>query len=89
MKRIDLLKEKPDLSEIIGLAEREPVLLMAPNGHEFILSQADDFDAEAEALRNSPRFQAFLDERMKNQVRIPIEEIEREVEEALRKETRR
>jgi len=86
MKSINLLNEKPDLSEIIDLAEREPVLLVAPNGHQFILSQADDFDAEVEALRNSARFQAFLDERMKDQVRIPIEDIEREVEEALRKE---
>ena len=86
MKSIDLLKEKPDLPEIIDFAEREPVLIVAPNGHQFILSPADDFDAEVEALRNSPRFQAFLDERMKSQVRIPIEDIEREVEEELRKE---
>ena len=84
MKSIDLLKEKPDLSEVIGFAEKEPVLIVAANGHQFILSSADDFDAEVEALRNSARFQAFLDERMNSQVRIPIEDIEREVEEELR-----
>ena len=80
MKSIDLLKEQPMLAEVIELAEKEPVLVLAPNGHQFIISEADDFDAEVEALRNSRRFQEFLDERMRSQTRIPIEDIQREVE---------
>jgi len=88
------LKEHPDLSKVIDLAEKEPVLLVAPNGHQFIknqaeylalqggvihLAEADDFDAEVGALRNSRRFQQFLDERMGSESRIPIEEIEKEI----------
>ena len=80
MRSIDLLKEHPDLSELIEFAERGPVLLVAPNGHQFILAEADDSDAEVQVLRNSRRFQQFLDERMCSQDRIPIEEIEKEVE---------
>lgn len=49
------------------------------------ISEADDFDAEVEALRNSRRFQQFLDERIRNQTRIPIGEVEREIEAELRK----
>jgi len=80
MKSIDLVKEQPNLSEVIQLAEKEPVLLLAPNGHQFVVSEADDFDSEVEALRNSRRFQQFLDERMRNQCRTPIEDIEKEIE---------
>jgi len=83
MKSIDLLKEHPDLSEVIHLAEKGPVLLVSPNGHHFVLSEADDFDAEVGALRNSRRFQRFLDERMSSENRIPIEDIEKEVKEEL------
>jgi hypothetical protein len=47
---------------------------------EDALSQADGFETEVEALRNSQKFQAFLDERMKCKVRFPIEELEQEIE---------
>ena len=83
MKSIDLAREYPQLSEVIELAERGPVLLLAPNGHPFILSQADHFEAEVEALRNSQLFQRFLDERMQDQTGIPIEQIEREIDEEI------
>ena len=83
MKSIDLATEQPDLSEIIQLAEKEPVLLLARNGHRFVVSEADNLDAEVDALRNSRRLQQFLDERMSNQCRTPIEEIEKEIYEEL------
>jgi len=68
MKIIDLEKEKPKLSRIFKLARREPVLLLTGDGQEFILSRADGFEAEKEALQNS-HFQTLLDER---KVRFPI-----------------
>jgi len=49
------------------------------------ISEADDFDAEVEALRNSRRFQQFLDERMRDKTRLPIEQIEKEIAEELQK----
>jgi len=85
MKSIDLGKEQPALSDVMRLAEKEPVLLLAPGGHQFIISEADDFDAEVEALRNSRRFQQFLDERMRDETRLPIEQIEKEIAEELQK----
>ncbi|MEW6095906.1 MAG: hypothetical protein AB1567_05195 [bacterium] len=86
MKSINLVKEQIDLSQIIHFAEKESVLLVTKDGHEFILSLVDNFETEVETLRNSQAFQSFLDMRMKSQVRIPIEEIEREIEEELKKE---
>jgi hypothetical protein len=84
MKSIDLGKQHPELSEVIELAAKEPVLLLTPDGQQFIISEADAFEAEVEALRNSRRFQQFLDQRMETSRRIPIEEIEAEIDTELK-----
>ncbi len=70
MITIDLEKEKVDLAGVISLAKEEPVLLLASDGTEFFLSEADDFDKEVEALRASSAFQRFLDERSASSRRI-------------------
>ena len=83
MRSIDLRDETVDLTGLLHLAEEDAVLVVASDGHEFIVAEADDFDSEANALRNSPRFQSFLDQRMKSPARIPIEDIEKEIEQEL------
>ncbi len=88
MRTIDLEKKELGLSQILESARLEPVLLLAENGEEFILSPADEFEAEVEALRNSRSFQAFLDERMKCKTRYPIEEIEKEIEDELKAQSK-
>lgn len=60
----------------------EVVLLeTGPLGLDF--AEADDFDQEVAALRVSPAFQRFLDERSRSTRRIPLEEIEAEIEREL------
>lgn len=86
MKAINIENEKMDLADIFVLAREESVLLIA-NGEEFILSRADDFEAEVEAIRNSPSFQAFLDKRMECKKRFSIEDVEEEVEKDLKAAT--
>lgn len=83
MRSVDLRNEKVDLSELLHLAEEGAVLVVASDGHEFVVAEADDFDAEVDALRGSSRFQSFLDKRMKSPVRIPIEDIEKEIDQEL------
>ncbi len=87
MRTVDLEKENLELSQIFNFARLEPVLLLTDDGQEFILSLADEFESEVEALRNSHSFQAFLDERAKCEVRFPIEEIEKEIEVDLRSQS--
>jgi hypothetical protein len=84
MRTIDLTKTNIDLSTLFVVAQAEPVRLITQDGHEFVLLQIDEqvdeeFEAEVEALRNSPSFQAFLDERRKCQTMISIEEIEQQI----------
>jgi hypothetical protein len=83
MKTIDLSKVNPDLREVIAIARQEPVLLLAPDGKEYYLSEADDFEREVDALRSSKAFQQVLDQRSASRPTIPLEEVEREVEEEL------
>jgi PHD/YefM family antitoxin component YafN of YafNO toxin-antitoxin module len=83
VKSVDLRSETIDLSQLLQMAEEDVVLVVTPNGHEFILAEADDFEAEAETLRQSARFQAFLDRRTAEKSRIPIEDIEKEIAQEL------
>lgn len=79
MKSINVGIEDTELSKIFNLARTEPVLLVT-NEEEFIFTRADDFESEVEALRNSKKFQTFLDERINCNLSFPIEEIEKEIE---------
>ena len=83
MKTVNLEEEKLDLHAVINLACKEPVVLLTADGREFVVAQADDFDREVEALRGSQAFQRFLDERSRCAKRIPLEEIEAEIEQEL------
>jgi hypothetical protein len=80
MKTIDLEKETIDLAEVIKIARGEPVLIVTPDGKEFCLAEADDFEKEVEVLRSSQSFQKFLDERSASTKKIPLEDIEAEIE---------
>jgi len=83
MRTIELDKEPLDLEAVIKLASQEPVLLVTPEGKEFCLAEADDFEREVETLRGSQAFQRFLEERSASTRRIPLEEIEAEIEREL------
>ena len=83
MKTVYLEKEKLNLKEVINLARKEPILLLTSDGKEFLISEADDFEREVETLRGSTAFQRFLEERVECKHRIPLEEIEKEIEKEL------
>ena len=83
MKTVNLEAEKLDLEAVIQLARQEPVVLLTADGREFVLAAADDFEQEVETLRGSQAFQRFLDERSQSAPRIPLAEIEAEIEQEL------
>ena len=84
MKRITITDETTDLDQVFALAENGPVVLLAPNGKEYVLAPADDFDQEVEQLRQSAAFQQFLEERSaQKRPRRPLSDIAREIEEEI------
>jgi hypothetical protein len=80
MRTVNLEERKIDLEAAIDLARQEPLLLVTPDGYQFLLSEADDFEREVAALRNSLEFQRFLDERSRSTGRISLDEIEAEID---------
>jgi hypothetical protein len=86
MRTIDLTDERLDLDAIIAIATDEPVILLTSDGREFFVSEADDFETEVNTLRASAAFQKLLDERSQDKRRIPLEEIESDIDTALREE---
>jgi PHD/YefM family antitoxin component YafN of YafNO toxin-antitoxin module len=81
MKRITITDATKDLASVLALAEEGPVVLLAPNGKEYVLAPADDFDHEVEQLRQSAAFQHFLDERSAHKrPRRALADVAREIE---------
>jgi len=83
MRTIDLTDERLDLDAIIAIASDEPVILLTPDGREFFVSEADDFETEVDTLRASSAFQRLLDERSLSKRRIALDEIEFEIDQEL------
>jgi len=52
MKLINLAEQAVDISHVLELALEGPVVLLAADGREYVLAEADDFDREVEQLRN-------------------------------------
>jgi hypothetical protein len=88
MKTVNLEKRKIDLDDAIDLARQEPLLLVTPDGREFLLSEADDFEREVEVLRNSVDFQRFLDERSRSVGRISLDDLEAEIDDEIARQRR-
>jgi hypothetical protein len=84
MRTIQLNSQTVEWTQLLALAQQGPLLLQTTEGQKFVLTPAAEFEEEVESLRNSPSFQTFLEDRMKCPVRIPLEEIEREIHEELK-----
>jgi len=81
MNIIDLTQQHVDILHAIELAHDGPLVLIAPDGREYVLAETDDFEREVELLRSSPAFQQFLDERLATKHRRrPLTDVLREIE---------
>lgn len=89
MRTIDLAKNPLNLETIIRIAREESVLLLLPDGKEFCIAEADDFDKEIEALRQSRSFQKFLEQRSENRGNVPLEEVEEQITREIAEKTER
>lgn len=73
----DIRKHNITLKELFEAASSESVFIVTSEGQEYILEAADEFEREVEKLGKSEKFMQFLADRKKEQVRIPLEEIEK------------
>jgi hypothetical protein len=81
MKHVNLVEQPVDINHVLELAHEGPVVIIAADGKEYIITEANDFDQEVEQLRNSATFQQFLDERSaKNKPRRSLTEVAQAIE---------
>ena len=87
MNIIDLTHQQVDIFRALELARDGPLILIAPDGREYVLAEADDFDREVELLRSSPSFQQFLDQRLAaRHQRRPLADVLRDIEAEIARE---
>jgi len=79
MKTINLSNERPSIQKLFAMAKAEGALICEDNGDTFLLTLADEFESEVELLKRSHKFLAFLDERLKSNKTIPLEQVETEL----------
>jgi hypothetical protein len=83
----DLRKQDISLDELFRIAADEPVQVVSKEGTTFVIEPADAFEQEVAMLRQSKKFMAFLAERSKEQATISLDELEREIDDELARDT--
>jgi hypothetical protein len=80
MKTLDLRQQTVTVEELLQIASADSVLIRANDGQEFYLEPADEFEREVATLGQSEKFMQFLAERSKEPGAIPLEELQRELD---------
>lgn len=75
MKTIKLDKETLSVEELLAIARQETVFLVSPDGTNFVVEEADDFDQEVAQLGSSEKFMKFLEKRFRERGVTSIEQI--------------
>jgi hypothetical protein len=79
MKTVHLSKASPSVTELLAMARKKSVLLVARDGTSFVLEEADEFDREVAELGNSARFMRFLRKRSREKGETSIEQLVEEL----------
>jgi len=79
MTTVDLRHSEITVEYLLRLADKEAVVIVAENGREFVLEEADEFDKEVAALSSSEKFINFLKERAKEPATLSLDEVEKEL----------
>jgi hypothetical protein len=75
-RHVDLSSVSLSVADLLSMARTETVLVKSTAGDSFVISLADDFDAEVQLLRQNHNFLTSLDE-LKKEETIPLDEVER------------
>jgi hypothetical protein len=79
MTTVDLRQHNATVEELLRLANQDAVVIIAENGREFVLEEADEFDKEVAQLSGSKNFIDFLKRRIKEPAAISIDDLEKEL----------
>ncbi|RKZ49995.1 MAG: hypothetical protein DRR16_03940 [Candidatus Parabeggiatoa sp. nov. 3] len=75
MRSIAISMDAIDIIELLRQAYKENLILKAPDGHEFILAELNDFDREIELTRQNEPLMAFLERRARQTKTVPLDDV--------------
>jgi hypothetical protein len=79
VKTISVTRESAEINALLDQARNEDILIVAPDGTEFMVSAVEDFDAEIARTRKNPELMAELDRRAKQSETVPLKEVKRQL----------
>lgn len=79
MKTVDLTAASLNTEQLLNLAAKERVIRIRQGTRQFLLREADDFEAEVAELGESPRFMEFLRERFRQGDAVALQQVEAEL----------
>jgi hypothetical protein len=77
---MDLRRKKATLEELLKLASKGSVRIVAADGRAFMLEHANEFDKEVELLSKSRTFRRFLSGRSKEPATTSLEDYRRSLD---------
>jgi hypothetical protein len=80
MITLDLRDRDVTLEELLQFASSDSVLIRAPDGQEFVLESADEFDREVATLGRSEKFMEFLASRSREAGTVALDDLKKELE---------
>lgn len=80
MKTLNLARKQVTLQDVLQLAAKEAVRIVAPDGQAFVLEEVAAFEREVKALGKSKKFRRFLNERSKEPATTSLEDYRRSLD---------
>ena len=77
MKRINVSSKSRVLNGLLKRALKENIIILARDGHEFVLAEIEDFNREIELTRQNAKLMKLLDERGQEKATISLREARR------------
>ncbi len=77
MKTIELTGCYLTVEELLGIADKQTVILHKSGKKGFVVAPIDEFDLEVGLLQNNKEFMAYLDDISGEKAAITLEEVEK------------
>jgi len=77
MKTLSVSPRAKSLFAALNAARKENLILLLPDGTEFILAEVDSFDREIELTRQNQQLMSLLEDRSQQSKRVTLAEARR------------
>ena len=77
MKTVKIGSPVPSVVDLLNMAREDVVIVTTEEGDSFVISTADEFEAEVQLLRRNRAFVAMLDRFKEDQESLSLDEAEK------------